>query len=79
MKGPSPQRKHFLYLSRSVGVLFPLTTLFAPHSVERRYKRSEGRYVLPELRRSTVELECDANEGLKFDDDDDDEEVRGIR
>ena len=40
----------------------------------RRYKRSEARYVLPELRRSIVEVECDPNEGLKFDDDDEDDE-----
>lgn len=35
--------------------------------------------MLPELRRSIVELECDPNEGLKFEDDGDDEddEVRG--
>lgn len=36
--------------------------------------------MLPELRRSIVEIECDPNEGLKFDDDgEDDDEVRGGR
>ena len=46
-------------------------TLSQLYSQRRRYQTSAAQYILPELRSDIVELECDPNDGLKFDDEDD--------